>query len=445
MVQLARICKNPRFFSYIPKMRAVFTSTRLISPQQTAREMLRIAQQYAGDLGEMAKWPVKRFFDHVRKLPYRPDPPKAETLSRPLHTLQKDFPFRDCDDKAILMGAWCHANGVPFGFYASSTRNDGKLHHVWTVAEFPSGRAVVLDPTYHYHKIGVLPQKDKLTKVLFLQGSNMYLNTFEGRETLGFSLKSIKKGVSKAAKSTVKTVKKTGTQIKKGNVIKAVKTAAKPIPYASRTISSAQKAAGQIKRGKVLSAVKTAGRAVIAPAKDAASLVGKIMPAVIKTKIKSAVKKVAGDKVTGATKMLILPAATAAALAVPGAQPFAAGIGVVVNAALDEIIAAGKKKAATTIKAVTRTTTAARKAPALQPSPAKSLSMTDRAQATAAALKNKMQKAKQSAIQNEPAAAQEAAQEAAPAGMSTKTKIALGAGVGAVALYAISRRKKGRS
>jgi len=429
MVQLARICKNTRFFSYIPKMRAVFTSTRLTSPQQTAREMLRIAQQYAGDLGEMAKWPVKRFFDHVRKLPYRPDPPRAETLSRPLHTLQKDFPFRDCDDKAILMGAWCHANGVPFGFYASSTRTDGKLHHVWTVAEFPSGRAVVLDPTYHYHKIGVLPQKDKLTKVLFLQGSNMYLNTFEGRETLGISLKSIKKGVSKAAKSTVKTVK----------------TASKPIPYASRTISSVQKAAGQVKRGKVLSAVKTAGKAVISPAKDAASLVGKIIPAVIKTKIKSAVKKVAGDKVTGATKMLILPAATAAALAVPGAQPFAAGIGVVVNAALDEIIAAGKKKAATTIKAVTRTTTAARKAPALQASTAKSLSMTDRAQATAAALKNKMQKAKQSAIQNEPAAAQEAAQEAAPAGISTNTKIALGAGVGVVALYAISRRKKGRS
>jgi len=390
-------------------IQAVFTSRRLESPQQTAREMLRIAQQYAGDLGEMANWPVKRFFDHVRKLPYRPDPPKAETLSRPLHTLKENFPFRDCDDKAILMGAWCHANRVPFGFYASSTRKDARLHHVWTVAEFPAG-PVVLDPTYNYHKIGILPQREKLTKIVFLQGSPMYLNTFEGRETLGFS---ISKGL-----------KKVGRAFKKTSVA--------PV-----------KAAGQVKRGNILSAGKTLARAATAPVRDAAGVIGRNMPAAIKNKIKAAVRKIAGDKVTAAGKAVILPTVTAAALAIPGVQPFAAGVGVVVNLALDELIAEAKKKAGSTVQAVKRTATAAKKSPAIQAAAAKPGNA--RAMAAAAALKKKMEEAKRNAAENaQPAAvAPVETDEAAPAGMSKKTKIIVAGGV-AAGIY-LATRKKGRS
>lgn len=428
-------------------LQAVFTSRRLESPQQTAREMLRIAQQYAGDLGEMARWPVKRFFDHVRKLTYRPDPPKAETLSRPLHTLKENFPFRDCDDKAILMGAWCHANGVPFGFYASSTRKDGRLHHVWTVAEFPAG-PVVLDPTYNYHKIGILPQREKLTKIVFLQGSPMYLNTFEGGETLGFSiskgLKKVGRTVKKSATSPVKAVKASATQLKRGNILKAAKAAAKPVPYASRAISTTQKAAVQVKRGKVLSAGKTLARSATAPVNAAAGVIGRNMPAAIKSKIKAAVKKVAGDKVSPAMKAVILPTATAAALAIPGVQPFAAGVGVVVNLALDELIAEAKKKAGATVQAVKRTATAAKKSPAIQ---AAAQPVSSRAQAAATALKKKLEEAKRNAAENaQPAAvAPVDTEEAAPAGMSKKTKIIVAGGVVVAAGLYLSTRKKGRS
>jgi len=448
MVKIALFHAKRRFFYYFPVMlQAVFTSRRLESPQQTAREMLRIAQQYAGDLGEMARWPVKRFFDHVRKLPYRPDPPKAETLSRPLHTLKVDFPFRDCDDKAILMGAWCHANRVPFGFYASSTRKDSRLHHVWTVAEFPAG-PVVLDPTYHYHKIGILPQREKLTKVVFLQGSPMYLNTFEGRETLGFSiskgLKKVGRSVKKTAVAPVKAVKASATQIKRGNIIQAAKAAVKPIPYASRTISATQKAAGQVKRGNVLSAGKTLARAATAPVKDAAGVIGRNMPAAIKAKVKAAVRKVAGDKVTSATKAVILPTVTAAALAIPGVQPFAAGVGVVVNLALDEIIAEAKKKAGKTVQAVKRTATAAKTSPAVKAAAAKPVNA--RAMAAAAALKKKMEEAKQNAAENaQPAQVAPVDEVAAPAGMSTKKKILIGGGIAAASGLYIATRKKGRS
>ena len=428
-------------------IQAVFSSRRLESPQQTAREMLRIAQQYAGDLGEMARWPVKKFFDHVRKLPYRPDPPKAETLSRPLHTLKENFPFRDCDDKAILMGAWCHANGVPFGFYASSTRKDKRLHHVWTVAEFPAG-PVILDPTYNYHKIGILPQREKLTKMVFLQGSPMYLNTFEGNETLGFSiskgLKKVGRAVKKSAVAPVKAVKASATQLKRGKIIQAAKAAAKPLPSASRAISATQKAAGQVKRGNILSAGKTLARAATAPVKSAAGVIGRNMPAAIKSKIKASVKKVAGDKVSPAMKAIILPTATAAALAIPGVQPFAAGVGVVVNLALDELIAEAKKKAGATVQAVQRTATAAKKSPAIQ---AAAQPVSSRAQAAATALKKKLEEAKRNAAMTaQPAAvAPVETEEAAPAGMSKKTKIIVAGGVAAAAGLYLATRKKSRS
>ena len=133
--------------------------------------------------------------------------------------------------------------------------------------------------------------------------------------------------------------------------------------------------------------------------------------------------------VTSATKAVILPTVTAAALAIPGVQPFAAGVGVVVNLALDEIIAEAKKKAGKTVQAVKRTATAAKTSPAVKAAAAKPVNA--RAMAAAAALKKKMEEAKQNA--------------AAPAGMSTKKKILIGGGVAAAAGLYLATRKKGRS
>ena len=343
-------------------MRANFNAVRLTDPKQTAKEMVRLCTVYAGDLGNLARLPLPRYFDLVRKLPYKADPKNAETLSRPKFLLEKDYSFRDCDDKAILMGSWLYLNKIPFGFYASSVKPNRQLHHVWTVARI-NGRDVVLDPTYRHHKFGELPKRDQITRIQkLIEVPAVELHTYEGYgdEQLGFLKKikkasrKVKKVAKKQVKKTTKAVKQTGTQLKRGNVLKAVKTAARPIPGATHAVKTTYRVGTQVKRGNILKAAKIAGRGALKPAKEVAAVIGRNMPSSIKNAIKSAVRKVAGDKVTAATKAVILPCATAAAMAIPGAQPFAVAVPVVVNLALDEIIAAAKKKAVRNVKKVVR-------------------------------------------------------------------------------------------
>ena len=423
-------------------MDAKFTAVHLTDPRQTAREMARICTQYAGDLGEMAKMPLPRFFDIVRKLPYMPDPKNAETLSRPRYLLQKDYAFRDCDDKAILMGAWCYLNGHPFGFYASSVKPNKQLHHVWTIAQI-NGKQVVLDPTYRHHRLGELPRREQITRIeKLIEVSPMQLHTYEGLgDNLGFSIsKSLKKAGRAVKKTTVKAPVRAAVQLKKGNVLKAVKAIAKPVPFATQAVNKAAAAGTQIKRGNVLKAGKLVSSAALAPAKAAAAVVGRAMPSGIKSAVKSAVRKVAGDKVTLATKAAILPAATAAAMAVPGVQPFAMAVPVVVNLALDEIAQAAKKKAAQVVKKTV--SSAAKKAAGVAAQPKRAL-LAKTAQARAVELKTRMEAAKVTAGTTISEAAQAAQAEAAQAGTNRKMLIGGGVAAGLVGVYMLNRKKRG--
>jgi len=433
-------------------MHAKFNAVQLIDPRQTAKEMARLATVYAGDLGELAKLPLPRFFDLVRKLPYRADPKHAETLSRPRYLLEKDYPFRDCDDKAILMGAYCHANGHGFGCYASSTKAGGQLHHVWTVASI-KGKDIILDPTYRHHRLGELPQREKITRIeKLIEVPAMQLHTYEG---LGFSLskavKSVKRKTVSTVKSAVKNTAKAGTQLRKGNVLTAAKLVAKPVPYATTAINSTAKAGTQLRKGNVLTAAKIVGKTAIKPAADVAKAIGRNMPAALKNAVKSAVKKAVGDNVTTTTKALVLPAATAAALAVPGAQPFAAAVPVVVNMALDEIIKEAKSKAQGIAKKAIGTAKAAG-----APAKSKSALVASNAKARAAELKARMQAAKQKAGSVVSEVAQEAAQAVAPVAQEAaqeesakpSKKIMLMAGGGGLlllgtVLYFSSKKKRG--
>lgn len=378
-------------------MRANFNAVRLTDPKQTAKEMVRLCTVYAGDLGNLARLPLPRYFDLVRKLPYKADPKNAETLSRPKFLLEKDYSFRDCDDKAILMGAWLFLNKIPFGFYASSVKPNRQLHHVWTVARL-NGRDIVLDPTYRHHKFGELPKRDQITRIQkLIEVPAVQLHTYEGygEEQLGFlkkikkASKKVKKVAKKQVKKTTKAVKQTATQLKRGNVIKAAKTAAKPIPGATHAVKTTLKVGTQVKRGNVLKAAKIAGRGALKPAKQVAAVIGRNMPASIKNAIKAAVRKVAGDNVTAATKAVILPSATAAAMAIPGAQPFAVSVPVVVNLALDEIIKAAKKKAVQSVKKVVRKNVSSAKKQGVKP-----VQVDTKAQQNAAALKAKIAEAR---------------------------------------------------
>lgn len=151
----------------------------LTSAHQTASEMVRMVKTYSKDIGKKARWPLVRFYNHVRALPFRADPKGAETVSRPAFTLKKDYPWRDCDDKAVLLGSWCYENRVPFRFRASSKHPNGHLHHVYTICRL-NGMEIALDATYPRNQFGV---EEDYTRIENLTGEIMNtptLNTLEG-------------------------------------------------------------------------------------------------------------------------------------------------------------------------------------------------------------------------------------------------------------------------
>jgi len=192
---------------HVPKMiilEKMFTARStirpLVSASQTAKEMERLVRTYSKDLGPKIKWSLPRIYDHVRALEFRPDPLGVETLSRPALTLQKDYPWRDCDDRAIILGSWCYENGIPFFFRASSKHPSKKLHHVYAVCKI-KGKEIPLDATYPRNKLG---KEEPYTAISNLSGEIRMnsLNTLEGDytdgELLGFNpMKKLKRGISR--------------------------------------------------------------------------------------------------------------------------------------------------------------------------------------------------------------------------------------------------------
>lgn len=139
------------------------SKTKLIDVYQTGREMRRLASCYCSDLGTWLNVPFLSFYRFVCELPYIPDPPDIETVSRPLFTLNPDYAPRDCDDKAVLLGAWFKAHGDKLRFVATSTRPDKRLHHTFMQLE----NGLFIDATYKKNEdyIGFYPYFPHLTKI----------------------------------------------------------------------------------------------------------------------------------------------------------------------------------------------------------------------------------------------------------------------------------------
>ena len=113
-------------------------------PEQTGREMIRLIRSYANDLQALAYLPLEWFFHFVSMLPYRKDPKQVEFIQRPYYSL-KDTPFRDCDDKSILMASWAYLRKIPVRLVAGGKGR--QLTHVFP--EFLiKGRWIAMDATY---------------------------------------------------------------------------------------------------------------------------------------------------------------------------------------------------------------------------------------------------------------------------------------------------------
>lgn len=129
----------------------MITFSKLENVSQTADEMRRLVEEYAGDIGALSNLPFIFYYKLICSLPYVNDPRGVETVSRPAFLLEPGYSPRDCDDKSILLAAWCRCNGIKCRFVASSTRKNGKLHHVFLQLE----NGIFADATYK--KFGKTP------------------------------------------------------------------------------------------------------------------------------------------------------------------------------------------------------------------------------------------------------------------------------------------------
>lgn len=131
----------------------------LLNKEQTGRRMRALIGRFARDLDRVSVRSggrVKMFsklspvevHKVVREIPYKKDTAPVEVVARPARLLNGEFSTGiDCKKKAILLGAWAAARGVPYRLIASSKRTDRKFHHVFPQV-FIDGEWINFDATY---------------------------------------------------------------------------------------------------------------------------------------------------------------------------------------------------------------------------------------------------------------------------------------------------------
>jgi len=102
------------------------------------------------------KGEVERLFGWVKSnVDYRRDPHDVELLQDPIATISRRR--GDCDDLAILLGAFCEILGNPCRFVTVSTRPDGAPSHVYSEC-FVGGRWEPMDASVQWSTVGWAPQ-----------------------------------------------------------------------------------------------------------------------------------------------------------------------------------------------------------------------------------------------------------------------------------------------
>lgn len=115
--------------------------------------MRRMVDTYYKDMAPYAYLPLNEVFDLIKALPFRPDPPDAETLMRPQYTMNMQGWGGDCDDKAIALASYCKLTGIPWRFVAVRRHDRKFLHHVYCEL-YIKGRWISADPTYSFNTLG---------------------------------------------------------------------------------------------------------------------------------------------------------------------------------------------------------------------------------------------------------------------------------------------------
>jgi hypothetical protein len=134
--------------------------------RQTGRRMYALAA-LSGDLSSiyihdksrpvpLSRLPLPRFYNLVRRIPYRRDDNPVEVVARPKYLIERARGGLDCKKKAVLLGAWFNANGYrplkDWRFVAMSSKPSGSIHHVFPQINL-SGEWRNADATYKYMRL----------------------------------------------------------------------------------------------------------------------------------------------------------------------------------------------------------------------------------------------------------------------------------------------------
>jgi len=120
----------------------------------TGKVMRAMVDKFYRDMAPYATLSAVGAFNLIKNLPYRPDPEQAETIMRPLYTLNMQGYGGDCDCKAIAMASWAKLNRIPYRFIAIRRPGRDALHHVATEL-FMDGKWIFFDPTYRFNRYAV--------------------------------------------------------------------------------------------------------------------------------------------------------------------------------------------------------------------------------------------------------------------------------------------------
>ena len=131
--------------------------------EQTATKIKSLVNNFYGDLEHVlversgsrvpvTQLPLSDYFDLVKNIPYRRDPPPVEVVARPHHIFKYAKLGMDCKKKATAIAAYLKARGIPFRFIGSSNRPDKKIHHIFPQAKIDS-EYVNVDATYPDYKL----------------------------------------------------------------------------------------------------------------------------------------------------------------------------------------------------------------------------------------------------------------------------------------------------
>lgn len=126
----------------------IITTVPLESYKQTVAKIFEFADKYASDLDEFKNDSIFKFYNFARALPYHADPKGEETVIRPKYTKLIDWKgARDCDDKTLLILAFCNLQKIP-GRSVVCGQTRFKPHHIYPEVSL-NGKWMSADATYY--------------------------------------------------------------------------------------------------------------------------------------------------------------------------------------------------------------------------------------------------------------------------------------------------------